>query len=182
MKAISKEIGKRTKIDASELELEERLITIDRVTKVVKGGRHRRFRALLVLGDSKGHVGLGLAKASGVPEAIHKAGAIARKELIEVPIINDTIPHEILAKFGASRVLLKPAALGTGVIASNTVRAVVESAGIRNILSKSLGSSGKINVAKATMLALATLRKSKETVTEGEAELEVVEAEANEAE
>jgi small subunit ribosomal protein S5 len=182
MKAITKAIGKRVKFDASGLALEEKLIAIDRVTKVVKGGRHLRFRALLVVGDRNGHVGLGLAKASGVPEAIRKAGAIARKELIEVPIKNGTIPHEVLAKFGASKVLFKPAAPGTGVIVSNTIRAVVELAGIKNILSKSLGSSSKVNVAKATVLALASLRKSEEAVTEGEVILEAVEVEANEAE
>lgn len=182
MEAITKVIGKRVKIDASGLALEEKLIAIDRITKVVKGGRHLRFRVLLVVGDRNGHVGLGLAKASGVPEAIRKAGAAARKELIEVPIINGTIPHEILVKFAASKVLLKPAAPGTGVIVSNTIRAIVELAGIKDILSKSLGSSGRVNVAKATMLALASLRKSNEAVTEGEAILEASEVETNEAE
>jgi small subunit ribosomal protein S5 len=158
MKAITKVTGKKVKIDASELTLEEKLLAIDRVTKVVKGGRHLRFRALLVVGDGNGHVGAGSAKAVGVPDAIHKAGVIARKELIEVPITNSTIPHEILAKFRASKVLLKPAAPGTGLIASNTIRTVLELAGIEDILSKSLGSSNKINVVKATMLALASLK------------------------
>ena len=160
MKAITKVTGKKVKIDASELTLEEKLLAIDRVTKVVKGGRHLRFRALLVVGDGNGHVGAGSAKAAGVPDAIHKAGVIARKELIEVPITNSTIPHEILAKFRASKVLLKPAAPGTGLIASNTIRTVLELAGIEDILSKSLGSSNKINVVKATMLALASLKSS----------------------
>lgn len=172
MKAITKVVGKKAKVDASELALKERLIGIDRVTKVVKGGRHLRFRALLVVGDGNGHVGIGLAKATGVPEAIRKAGTVARKDLIEVPRVNSTIPHEVLAKFGASKVLLKPAAPGTGLIASNTVRAVLELAGIKDILSKSLGSSSQVNVVKATMLALASLKKTKEAV----------EAEANETE
>jgi len=177
MKAITKVVGKKTKIDASELTIEERLIAIDRITKVVKGGRRLRFRALLVVGDGNGHVGFGLAKATAVPEAIHKAGAAGRKNMIEVPVVNSSIPHEILAKFGASKILLKPAMPGSGMIASNTVRAVLELAGIKDILSKSLGSSNKINVVKATMLALASLKKPKEAVTEGETDLETNEAE-----
>jgi small subunit ribosomal protein S5 len=163
MKAVTKVREKRDKIDASELSLEEKLLGIDRVTKVVKGGRHLRFRALVVVGDGQGHVGFGIAKAAAVPEAVRKAGAVARKGLIEVPIKNSTIPHEILAKFGASRILLKPAAPGTGLIVNNTTRAVLELAGIKDILGKSLGGSSKINVAKATMLALANLKKSEES-------------------
>lgn len=162
MKAVTKVIGKRAKVDASDLELEEKLIAIDRVTKVVKGGRRLHFRALMAVGDGKGHVGVGLAKATGVPEAIRKAGAVARKELIEVPLVNTTISHEVLAKFEASKILLKPAAYGTGMVASNTVRAVLELAGIKDIISKSLGSANKVNVVKATILALASLRKRKE--------------------
>lgn len=180
MKAVAKAINKRVKIDASELELEEKLLAIDRVTKVVKGGRKLRFRALLVIGDGKGHVGVGLAKAAGVPEAIRKASVAGRKELIEVPILNDTIPHEILAKFGTSKVLLKPAALGNGMIASNTVRAVLELAGIKDVISKSLGSSNRVNVARATMLALASLKRPKTTVTG--TDFETLEEEANETE
>jgi len=182
MKAITKMIGTRVKIDASELALKERLIAIDRITKVVKGGRRLRFRALVTVGDDNGHVGVGLAKATGVPEAIRKAGVMARKEIIEVPIINGTIPHEILAKFGASKILLKPASPGSGLIASNTARAVLESAGVRDVIGKSLGSSNKINAAKATILALASLRKVKEEMTEGETEMEITEVEANETE
>lgn len=162
MKAVTKVIREKAKIDASELTLEEKLLGIDRVTKVVKGGRHLRFRALVIVGDGRGHVGFGLAKATAVPEAIRKAGAMARKGLIEVPIMNDTIPHEVLAKFGASKILLKPAAPGTGLIASNTARAVLELAGAKDILSKSLGSSNKVNVVKATILALANLKKPTE--------------------
>jgi small subunit ribosomal protein S5 len=170
MKAITKVTGKKAKIDASELALEEKLLGVDRVTKVVKGGKHLRFRALVVVGDGAGHVGFGLAKAGEVPEAIRKAGAVARKGLIEVPIVNDTIPHEILAKFGASKILLKPALPGTGLIVNHTARAVLELAGIKDILSKSLGAQSKVNVVKATMLALANLRKPKEAVIEPDAE------------
>jgi small subunit ribosomal protein S5 len=162
MKAVTKLREKKAQIDASDLSLEEKLLGIDRVTKVVKGGRHLRFRALVVVGDTQGHVGFGLAKAAAVPEAVRKAGAMARKALIRVPIKDNTIPHEILAKFGASKILLKPAAPGTGLIVNNTSRAVLELAGVKDILGKSLGGPSKINVAKATMLALANLRKGEE--------------------
>jgi small subunit ribosomal protein S5 len=182
MKAVTKLRGKNVKIDASELSLEEKLLGIDRVTKVVKGGKHLRFRALMVVGDRQGHVGFGLAKAAGVPEAVRKASATAKKGLIKVPIKDGTIPHEILAKFGASKVLLKPAAPGTGLIVSSTTRAVLELAGIKDVLGKSLGGASKINVAKATLLALANLRKTEEVaihpaltdVSAGEAQKEKV--------
>jgi small subunit ribosomal protein S5 len=182
MKAVTKIRGKRAKIDASELSLEEKLLGIDRVTKVVKGGRHLRFRALVVVGDGQGHVGFGLAKAAAVPEAVRKAGTVAKKRLIEVPIKDGTIPHEILAKFGASRILLKPAAPGTGLIVGSTARAVLELAGVKDVIGKSLGGRSKINVAKATMLALSNLRKSEEAanqapltdMTAGEAQKEKV--------
>ena len=170
MKAVTKVRGKQAKIDASELSIEEKLLGIDRVTKVVKGGRHLRFRASVVVGDGQGHVGFGLAKAAAVPEAVRKAGAMARKGLIEVPIKDNTIPHEILAKFGASKILLKPAAPGTGLIVNNTTRAVLELAGIKDALGKSLGGSSKINVAKATILALANLRKSEESAIQTDVE------------
>ena len=170
MKAVTKVRQKIAKIDTSELSLEEKLLGIDRVTKVVKGGRHLRFRALVVVGDGQGHVGFGLAKAAAVPEAIRKAGAMARKGMIEVPIKDGTIPHEILAKFGASKVLLKPAAPGTGLIVNNTARAVLELAGIKDALGKSLGGTSKINVAKATMLGLANLRITEETATQTDVE------------
>ncbi len=157
MKAVTKTSARTEKIDSSELQLEEKLMTVDRVTKVVKGGRRLRFRALMVVGDGQGHVGVGLAKATGVPEAIRKAGAMGRKQLIDVPIVDETIPHEALAKYGSSIVLIKPAAQGRGMIASNTVRTVLELAGIRNVVSKSLGSQNRINVARATILALTSL-------------------------
>jgi small subunit ribosomal protein S5 len=182
MKAVTKSREKKGKIDSGELTLEEKLLGVDRVTKVVKGGRHLRFRALVVVGDGQGHVGFGLAKAAAVPEAVRKAGAMAKKGLIEVPIKDGTIPHEILAKFGASKILLKPAAPGTGLIVGSTARAVLELAGVRDILGKSLGGPSKINVAKATMLALSNLRKSEKAsdqpaltnATNGEAEREKV--------
>ncbi|MFO7995789.1 MAG: 30S ribosomal protein S5 [Dehalococcoidia bacterium] len=170
MKAVTRAREKSTKIDASDLSLEEKLLGIDRVTKVVKGGRHLRFRASVVVGDGQGHVGFGLAKAAAVPEAVRKAGATARKGLIEVPVKDGTIPHEILAKFGASKVLLKPAAPGTGLIVNNTSRALLELAGIRDVLGKSLGGPSKINVAKATMLALANLKKGEEAAVQTEVE------------
>jgi small subunit ribosomal protein S5 len=182
MKAVTRLAEKKSRIDSTELTLEEKLLGIDRVTKVVKGGRHLRFRALVVAGDGQGHVGFGIAKAGAVPEAVRKAGAMAKKRLIEVPIKDGTIPHEILAKFGASKILLKPAAPGTGLIVGSTARAVVELAGIRDVLGKSLGGSSKINIAKATMLALGNLRRSEEApsqpmltdVTAGEPEKEDV--------
>ncbi len=159
MKAVTRFAEKKTRIDSTELTLEEKLLGIDRVTKVVKGGRHLRFRALVVVGDGQGHVGFGLAKAGAVPEAVRKAGATAKKRLIGVPIKDGTIPHEILAKFGASKILLKPAAPGTGLIVGSTARAVLELAGVKDVVGKSLGGSSKINIAKATMLALSNLRQ-----------------------
>jgi len=164
MKAVTKVAAKKQKVDPSGLEIKEKLLSIDRVTKVVKGGRRLHFRALMVVGDGAGHVGIGLDKATGVPEAIRKASAAAQKGLIKVPIVKGTIPHEVLAKFEASRIMLKPALPGTGLIANNTARAVLELAGITDILSKSLGSTNQVNVAKATMLALANLRKPGEAV------------------
>ena len=151
-----------SKIDPTELTLSDKLININRVAKVVKGGKRLRFSALVVTGDANGHVGIGLGKANEVPAAINKAGAIAKKNLIKVPLAGTTIPHEVRVKFGAAKVLLKPAALGTGVIAGSSIRAVLEAAGIKDILTKSLGSSNRINVAKATILALSQLKGPKE--------------------
>lgn len=166
MKAVTKITAKRSEVDASELTLEEKLLGIDRVTKVTKGGRRLRFRASVVVGDGQGHVGFGLATAAAVPEAIRKAGAVARKDLIEVPIKDGTIPHEIVAKFCVSRILLKPASPGTGLIVNNTSRAILQLAGIRDAIGKSFGGPSKINVAKATLLALANLRRVEPTASE----------------
>ncbi len=179
MKAIKKLIEERTKVDASELDLSEKLVSLNRVTKVVKGGKRLRFRALVVVGDGNGHVGIGLGKAKEVPEAIRKAGVIARKGLYKVTMSGTTIPHEVLAKSGAAKVLLKPASPGTGVIAGGSVRSVLEAAGIKDVLSKSIGSSNPVNVVRATVLALASLEKPEEAVARRKAEFEIKEAKSS---
>jgi len=151
-----------SKINLTELTLTDKLIHINRVAKVMKGGKRLSFSALVVTGDGEGHVGLALGKANEVPLAISKANASARRNLIKVSLAGTTIPYAIRVKFGAARVLLKPAAPGTGIIAGGSIRAVLEAVGIKDILTKSLGSANRINVARATILALSQLKNPKE--------------------
>ncbi len=151
-----------SKIDASVLDLEDRVVEINRVTKVVKGGRNLRFNALVVVGDRNGHVGMGTGKAQEVPEAIRKAVEDAKRNLIKVPLVDTTIPHEVIGVHGGGRVMLRPAVAGSGVSAGGPVRAVLELAGVEDISSKSLGSSSAINMIRATLEGISQLKTAED--------------------
>ena len=162
------------RIDPSQLQLKDTVVNINRVTKVVKGGKNLSFSALVVVGDESGHVGFGSGKAKEVPQAIRKAIEAAKKNMISVPLTNNTIPHQVLGLFGSGRVLLKPAVEGTGIIAGGAVRAVMQAAGVSNVLTKSIGTSNPHNVIKATFEGLRSLRNPSEVARLREKPLEEI--------
>jgi len=155
---MAKRFERRDRNDESREELDERVVNITRVAKVIKGGRRFAFRVVMVVGDNKGNVGVGIGKSRGVPEAIRKATERARRAMHAVPLSGTTIPHQVISKFGGARVMLKPASPGTGVIAGGSIRAVLEAAGVRDILTKSLGSSNSLNMIRATLQGLEQLK------------------------
>ena len=150
------------RIDASTLDLKERVVSINRVSKVVKGGKNFRFSSVVVVGDENGHVGVGLGKAAEIPDAIRKGGESAKKQMIKVPIVNTTIPHDVIGEFGSGKVLMLPASEGTGGIAGGPVRAVMELAGIRDILTKSIGANNPINMVYAVIEGLSRLKTAED--------------------
>jgi len=164
-----KYIAKRERVDPGEMELVEKVVFINRVAKVMKGGRRFHFTAIVVVGDMAGHVGAAMGKATEVPEAIRKAGTIARKHMISVPMNKTTIPHPLLVQFGAAKVLMKPAPAGTGLIAGGGVRAVLEVAGVKDAVAKSLGTNNPANAVKATILGLSQLRSPGEVLRQRQA-------------
>ena len=167
-------LPKQRGIDSSQLQLKDTVVSINRVTKVVKGGKNLSFSALVVVGDEGGHVGYGNGKAKEVPQAIRKAIEAAKKNLIRVPITNNTIPHQVTGLFGSGRVLLKPAVEGTGIIAGGAVRAVMQAAGVSNILTKSIGTSNPHNVIKSTFEGLRSLKDPQEVARLREKSLEEI--------
>jgi len=150
------------RIDTSQMDIKEKMVDLRRVAKTVKGGRRMSFSAVMVVGDGQGHVGAGLGKAAEIPEAVRKGTEDAKKNMVAVPLNGTTIPHEVMGEFGAGKVLLKPASEGTGVIAGGAVRAVLEAAGIRDILTKSLGSNNSANQVLATIAGLKQLKSAEE--------------------
>lgn len=162
------------RIDPSQLQLKDTVVSINRVTKVVKGGKNLSFSALVVVGDESGHVGYGSGKAKEVPQAIRKAIEAAKKNLIKVPLLKNTIPHQTIGLFGSGRVLMKPAVEGTGIIAGGAVRAVMQAAGVSNILTKSIGTSNPHNVIKATFEGLRNLKDPQEVARLRDKQLEEI--------
>lgn len=157
-------ISKKERVDPGDLDVSEKVVFINRVAKVMKGGRRFHFTAIVVAGDMAGHVGAAMGKATEVPEAIRKAGTVARKHMISVPMRGTTVPHSLLVRFGAAKVLIKPAPAGTGLIAGGGVRAVLEMAGVKDAVAKSLGSNNPANAVKATVMALSQLRSPEQVL------------------